>query len=114
MTEDEAKTKWCPMTRVVADSHGGAWFNHTLHEAGVAAAEDRSTAAPKLSRCIGPACMAWRPGPTEALVLNIADNTRDGGGERLVAAGYTIDAARHYWRKPLPPSGYCGLAGKPT
>lgn len=44
MTEEEAKTKWCPMVRV----------NYAnLTDVGVARAE-------QTSRCIGSACMMWR------------------------------------------------------
>jgi hypothetical protein len=90
VTEDEAKSKWCPMTRVAAGPRGEGWFNHTLHEAGVEAGEDRSTASPKLTRCIGSACMAWRWEVSPA-----AASAYEGIGGATIVAG-----------------GYCGLAGR--
>jgi hypothetical protein len=47
MTEDEAKTKWCPHARVLDGSPpGGAGVNRKGPEAGV--------------YCIASGCMAWR------------------------------------------------------
>lgn len=43
MTEDEAKTKWCPFTRVGFADHGGT---NNRHDGGL--------------NCIASACMAWR------------------------------------------------------
>lgn len=95
MTEDEAKTKWCPFARVdvsvrSVDSHlivniaGGG--NRMLD--GNQRREDGGQfhENPIQARCIGSACMAWRrwyfePGPGER-------EGRDGG--------------------------FCGLAGRPT
>lgn len=58
MTEEEAKTKWCPFARVTADDrHVGdnsAWNRIQV---------DDGDAAPHLTeqtRCIGSACMAFR------------------------------------------------------
>jgi len=45
MTEDEAKTKWCPMVRV-----------HYLNPIDIL----KNARAEAESRCIGSACMAWR------------------------------------------------------
>lgn len=54
MTEDEAKTKWCPFVRVYSVADGehpsapnGSWNRHQ--------ADGLSE-----TRCIGSACMAWR------------------------------------------------------
>jgi hypothetical protein len=47
MTEDEAKTKWCPMARS-GDSRG---FNKNRNGEG---------GSLKSSHCIGSECMAWR------------------------------------------------------
>lgn len=93
MTEDEAKSRWCPFARVVDTARG---------------------ADGEGARCIGSACMAWRAGPEALAVLNIIENVQDGRSGRLVAAGYELDEHGLYWRKPLPPGGYCGLAGRPA
>ena len=52
MTDDEAKTKWCPFTRVVSvkgDFHRTDAYNRLLF--------DDDTVG---TRCIGSDCMAWR------------------------------------------------------
>jgi hypothetical protein len=46
VTEDEAKTKWCPMTRQAANN-GIAFSNKPDNHA-------------SMVNCIGSACMAWR------------------------------------------------------
>lgn len=56
MTEEEAKTKWCPFVRAVADE-AGAEADHI--------GANRWAADPGLpwgntGLCIGSACMAWR------------------------------------------------------
>lgn len=70
MTEDEAKTRWCPFARVT-DPH------RTLNKAWNRV-DSRSGAAPFLSPppalCIGSACMAWRRD------LDGADDTKVGWG----------------------------------
>lgn len=87
MTEDEAKSKWCPFSRVAAD------LQQEGTVIGVSPAFNRRTTAecPRGSTvygslCIGSACMAWRPG-------TLTEN-----GERVY---------------PPEGHGYCGLAGKP-
>jgi hypothetical protein len=49
LTEEDAKTKWCPEGRLIAsfDNGGAATFNRT---------QGRSD----WPRCIGSACMFWR------------------------------------------------------
>lgn len=49
MTEEEAKTKWCPMVRLGKNSGMQSW-----HEQG------EELRNPIESRCIGSACMMWR------------------------------------------------------
>lgn len=95
MTEEEAKTKWCP--HAIA-SH----TNPRQHNGEV-----------WLHNCIGSACMAWRS-------LDVYDNRERhlwsrSKGERVTAA--IGDDAE--WRlanpnePPPAPRGFCGLAGKP-
>ena len=58
MTEQEAKTKWCPFARVSAVFRYSHEENRTNE---FAVAYNRSaTDSPVTARCIGSACMAWR------------------------------------------------------
>jgi hypothetical protein len=88
MTEDEAKTKWCPHVRALA-----------LASNNFPIAANRVTdtsGTPEQSRCIGSACMAWRwIAPTPMF--------RPG----------TMELAAMDPGTDKPTRGYCGLAGKP-
>lgn len=88
MTEDEAKTKWCPFARVVILGEGSPIgpANRAVGKGG--------TEGTKGARCIVSACMAWR------------------------WRGWFLDEDRdcHATPPPADPAvrlGYCGLAGGP-
>lgn len=51
MTEDEAKTKWCPFARYT--SVRGTGINRWIDEGD-------TNMSPDPAKCIGSACMAWR------------------------------------------------------
>lgn len=51
MTEDEAKTRWCPFVRNVIDSADYAAGNRF---------DTSSESLQQMTRCIGSGCMAWR------------------------------------------------------
>jgi len=52
MTEEEAKTKWCPQARVTrAGTDDATSWNRFV---------DEGVPIPNGSRCIASACMAWR------------------------------------------------------
>jgi hypothetical protein len=91
MTEQEAKTKWCPFVR--APHLGTAGINRQVDEQPTPQA-----------RCIGSACMGWRwAGAWDANhggFLNDSTDIR----ERTVA-GRLMEHEKAV--------GYCGLAGKP-
>lgn len=92
MTEDEAKTKWCPFIRITPETEN----RHAVTNRELRALEPTG---PVVTSCIGSACMAWRS-TGEAMFRNAATGTltdRDltGHGE---------------WVRP---SGFCGLAGVP-
>jgi hypothetical protein len=94
MTEEEAKTRWCPFARVasplcvtkpgstVEDWIGVAGANRAAHSDRVNAKGATSLSNPESARCIGSACMAWR----EVIPPEIVG----------------------------PIQGFCGLAGRPA
>jgi hypothetical protein len=86
MTEEEARTKWCPYARVIMDwseKHPVAGpFNRDRLIADSGNEEDHISQA----LCIGSACMAWR-----------CDRPEDWSAEMWTPTAH----------------GYCGLAGKP-
>lgn len=59
MTEDEARTKWCPFTRLVTTNDGSVAVR-----TGAPTGYNRFSGAPKqlntAASCIASACMAWR------------------------------------------------------
>lgn len=74
MTEDEAKTKWCPFVRMTASQ--GEW--HINRDPSLQSSPQDTQAY----RCIASACMAWRATDGEML-------TRIETGERVfVATGF--------------------------
>lgn len=83
MTEAEAKTKWCPLARVGSEQTGLGSLNRDFRLG------EKTMAA----NCIGPACMAWRPGKP---VIRTESRGPEGG-----------------YRKVEIANGYCGLAGAP-
>jgi len=56
MTEEEAKTKWCPFVRAVSVDSGHSAANRI-------ALPKEAVALPVSARCIASACMAWRMKP---------------------------------------------------
>lgn len=105
MTEEEAKTKWCPFSRVVETGPTG---NHTLVRNRVTRVASDGSAVSSLAhglagaQCLGSDCMAWRWG-------------------QKPNPSYTPQHGA-MWPQPHPPvamyirdetTGGCGLAGKP-
>lgn len=86
MTEDEAKTKWCPFVRMAVGTVAeDGESNVPLVGATPNRFVDRNSGRwsyPKGAACIGSACMAWRDAP-----LNRQPN--------------------------VGRAGYCGLSGRP-
>jgi hypothetical protein len=54
LTEDEAKTKWCPFARVALRNKEGAVSTAFNRQ------ENSKNEASAVGLCIGSACMAWR------------------------------------------------------
>jgi len=50
MTEDEAKTKWCPQVRFTSDSHKNTVSINKYIDGGI----------PPASNCIASDCMMWK------------------------------------------------------
>ena len=91
MTEDEAKTKWCPHVRMRHPQDEGHAFNRDYGDSYA------------IGNCIGSACMAWRwsmePNPAYVEQGDVWPDTR-----------------QPQQRQPMLPGrerGFCGLAGKP-
>lgn len=85
MTEDEAKTKWCPHVHYTSPSNSERAYSN------------RPAGGLDDSLCLGSACMAWRltVDPTK----DWHSEARDGHRER---------------HGRFVPQGYCGLAGRPA
>ncbi|MFK4765151.1 hypothetical protein ACI3L3_10295 [Desulfobaculum sp. SPO524] len=88
LTEDQAKTKWCPFTRCAEtrDDELEGPFNR-YHSA------SEQAHITEQALCIGHKCMAWRWTPFALDMINAADDPN------------TV-------RKDA--RGYCGLAGSPV
>ncbi len=84
MTEDQARTKWCPFARQMVSINQG--------QSPIALASANRFDGDQVAMCLGSGCMAWRE----------TEGARSGawvGGEQ---------------DPPRPARGYCGLAGAPT
>lgn len=94
MTEDEAKTKWCPFSAGGKKVERGATFIRSPN-------------------CIGSACMAWRWSavprePHGSPYIQAIKDHRSEHGSSLADAKKAVDAT---WVRPSHEHGYCGLAG---
>lgn len=98
MTEDEAKTKWCPFARIM-DWNGP--HEPTGNNRGVAAV-NRAQDDDAGTRCIASACMAWRE--RKRLVLRTEPwPEKETTGAPVMPSGADV----------VIDGGYCGLAGAP-
>lgn len=100
MTEEDAKTKWCPFARVIPGFiQDGEMFSNP---AGIPAhnrIQERGTDTPTwhgAMSCIGSECMAWRWTTYE----------REEGLIMKPTGPYSARGTKEH-------EGYCGLAGKP-
>ena len=93
MTEEEAKTKWCPFSRSVKGPHGFA---------------DEPAVWHRIDRCIASSCMAWRW--SRRGMVEVPEKTFGPEAKSLISAS---DAALlKQDGTPVPDLGYCGLAGR--
>lgn len=97
MTEEEAKTKWCPFSRVSVMQDGAVAYGAPVLNR-IEMHRKNSPEYPVGSMCIGSACMAWRRAreTVDPKTLSFLD--------RPVFGNVT---------KESDSQGYCGLAGKP-
>lgn len=98
MTEEEAKTKWCPF---VQESKGiGSWNRPRAAESDTAARYN----------CIGSDCMAWQWEP----MVEISKDDYEAG---ILINKHPLADVRYVgsdgYRRVEIPTGFCGLAGKP-
>lgn len=98
--ESEAKTKWCPQSRVMVTSfEGPVGVSPPSHNRRVDA-----TSIKDVGPCIASACMAWR--------WDRLEEVKEGGDHPHkwpdVAPCHSKDTERRFVR-----FGYCGLAGRP-
>ena len=108
MTEDEAKTKWCPFVRVRGNSDEndpGSWNRLDATNAKNDTLEFRVGADMTIVRCIGSACMAWR---WEKAITNKVEIQRVVQMMQVGSGYHQIDP-----EFANTEHGYCGLAGKP-
>lgn len=105
MTEDEAKTKWCPFARVEGPWNGGSpTINRGVHDAEYDEEDNRlperpGSRLPPQSLCIASACMAWR---TRSIRTHVNHIHRDGTAAVAKQPEDIVTA-----------DGFCGLAGAP-
>ena len=99
MTEDEAKTKWCPYARISSLNEGGDDGPSSNRWLGwISDGEVGSVAC-----CIASTCMAWRWSEAEHARRFVS--AFGGAGVNFVTTERAI--------KPDERQGYCGLAGQP-
>lgn len=112
LTEEQAKTRWCPMTRLDSSYENNPSLNREM---------DGSVARGAL--CIASECMMWREHVIEYEKKHfhkLGDETFDQMYERYEAFGkenpdWTQEdvGSGLLYTKPKPQRGWCGLAGKP-
>lgn len=96
MTEDEAKTKWCPFARQMVTAESKGAMSGPIAVGSANRFEDDPNGRPRGSMCVASGCMAWRWGfsPREATAA-------------------AVDAPMTHAKRPFVADGFCGLAGRP-
>lgn len=109
MTEQEAKTKWCPFARAAGAKKEGTEIKMAdapaFNRLAMYGDSERPSLHPTVL-CIGSHCMAWRWAAfTEFSVREAAS--------KAIAESMVADLATFENSAPMVVGGYCGLAGKP-
>lgn len=109
MTEEEAKTKWCPFARFVIDAQ--TVFPTGNRFDGQGGTSRTAVEASEQCHCIGSACMAWRwlPSGGNRDKIEAIRAHREKHGSDLRTAKEAVEAS---WSDPKT-QGFCGLAGAP-
>jgi hypothetical protein len=108
VTEEEAKTKWCPQARAQIERTESAPVGN----------RDRGSRPDIDCLCIGSACMWWRWNDPEGLdkPTRVHPNVLKDHWQGWTVTDPTPDAKGYVEISPPPPKlprGYCGPAGKP-
>lgn len=95
MTEDEAKTKWCPFARQMVS------LDNTVTGSPNEIASANRFHKGKVTLCLGSGCMAWR---RQTVMIDRAT------GEPAIPGVTAIGALEERYSA----HGFCGLAGQPS
>lgn len=112
MTEEEAKTKWCPFTRVTTANRDGSGSRPRNRVVEVSAGQVERELSENLAgtSCIASACMAWRWAGREDL-SRLELEARIHRPEVVYMVQRRMSDQREAQHIDGP-SGFCGLAGK--
>lgn len=108
MTEDEAKTKWCPFVRAW-ECGGQSWVARPL-----TGPEDGGQMTAEKAFCMGSACMAWRWSDakrTATFLDAVQAHMKSVPNPNFAKSTQVVYAERG--REFEQTEGYCGLAGPP-
>lgn len=106
MTEEEARTKWCPFSRY-------AWNGGVTSNRG--SANDQHPDFVYATRCLGSACMLWRSvahNPQRRWRVEWRGETTTYFWDPSTHQEYA-DAKVEEMKPDVEPRGFCGLAGRP-
>ena len=102
ITEDEAKTKWCPMARMASG-------NRSCNRYDV-----EHLPLPRGSFCIASACMMWcsKKSDPEQRILPVGEEPEPDAKSKGWETPTTTTFGRVVWERSRPAKGFCGLAVK--
>lgn len=112
LTEEEAKTKWCPFTRIVMKGYRDS--DALLATANRDSIDAGSGLGPTCN-CIASDCMAWRPlmeAPEDK--IHAIKRRREEAGTGLIESKQYVEAHPEYTQSVPSGRGFCGLAGRPA
>lgn len=123
MTEDEAKTKWCPFARVAVYTRGGFASDRSDPVVVNRDSTDTRTSPDGATGCLGSGCMAWRwtdlySEPDVRVSVSVArqDKLWRGWTAADEAPDLDGDDSNNFivrLLRPAPSDGRCGIASEP-